>query len=303
MTGPPASLDGTGRWLAAGLGWRWVKSRRTAEARDGSLVVRLILQSSAWSRAGAATWVRARVSVLDGDLRAWRLARPDETVFPAGEVRPFACNTMLASVEPGLESLECSGLPQRPPAPRTISAGAFAARFRELVVPVRGLFGSSRLLASSLPDSWLMTVDSGMIEQALARNDRESAAALIRRCMERPLRGHQTWPAGSQASGTAGKPRPAAASRPSTAPLPWAGWPASTACPAQPHSGNRHRNQDPERRHSSAAPAAGPRRNGSAPMADGRPRPHMALPLKPSHPRSAARPRLRSADAGQDAAL
>jgi hypothetical protein len=190
---PADILNGTGRWLAAELGWRWVKSRRTAEARDGPLVLRLILQSSKWSRAGVATWVSARVSVLDDDLRAWRVTRPDETVFPAGRVLPFACNTMLSSVEPALLSLECSGLPQPPPAPRTISTRAFAARFRERVLPVLGLFGSSRLLASQMPDSWLMTIDSGTIEQALARHDRESAAALIGRHMERPLRGHQTW--------------------------------------------------------------------------------------------------------------
>jgi hypothetical protein len=104
-----------------GAGWQWVKSRRTAEAQEGPLVVRLILQSSTWSRAGVATWVSARVSVLDGDLRAWRLSRPDETVFPVGRVLPFACNSMLASVEPGLQTLECSGLPQQPPAPRTVS--------------------------------------------------------------------------------------------------------------------------------------------------------------------------------------
>jgi hypothetical protein len=193
--GRPADiLNATGRWLAAELGWRWVKSRRTAEARDGPLALRLILQSSTWSRAGVATWVRARVSVLDDDLRAWRLVRPDETVFPAGRELPFACNTMLPNVEPGLQTLECSGLPRQPPAPRTIGASEFAARFRERVLPVLGLFGSSRLLASEMPDSWLVTVDSGTIEQALARNAGESAAVLIRRYMERPLRGHQTWP-------------------------------------------------------------------------------------------------------------
>jgi hypothetical protein len=59
---------------------------------------------------------------------------------------------------------------------------------------VLGLFRSSRLLAASLPDSWLMTIDSGMIEQALAREDRASAALLMRRHIERPLRGQQTWP-------------------------------------------------------------------------------------------------------------
>ena len=72
---PADILNGTGRWLAAELGWRWVKSWRTAEARRGPLVLRLILQSSTWSRAGVATWVSARVSILDDDLRAWRVAR------------------------------------------------------------------------------------------------------------------------------------------------------------------------------------------------------------------------------------
>jgi hypothetical protein len=191
---PADILDVTGQWLAAELGWRWVKSRRTAEVPDGSLTLRLILQSSTWSRAGIATWVSARLSVLDEDLRAWRLARPDETVFPGDRMPPFVCNTMLPSVEPEFQNLEFSGLPQQSPAPRSIGTSEFAARLREQVLPVLGLFRSSRLLAAELPDSWLMTVDSGTIEQALARNDRESAATLIRRYMERPLRGQQTWP-------------------------------------------------------------------------------------------------------------
>jgi hypothetical protein len=186
-------LDGTGRWFAAELGWRWVKSRRTVEVRDGPLLLRLILQSSTWSRAGVATWVSARVSVLDDDLRAWRLARPDETVFPASGVLPFACNTMLASVEEGLGNLECSGLPQSPPAPRAIGKSGFASAFRERVLPVLGLFRSSHLVATGLPDSWLTAVDSGMIEHALSRDDRESAALLVRRRMERPLFLHETW--------------------------------------------------------------------------------------------------------------
>jgi hypothetical protein len=190
---PADILDGTGRWLAAEMGWRWVKSRRTAETQDGPLVLRLVLQSSTWSRAGVATWISARVSVLDDDLRAWRLARPEATVFPAGRVPPFACNSMLASAEPGLKRLECSGLPQQPPAPRTVSTTEFESQFRERVLPVLALFRSSGLLAAEMPDGWLGTVDSGTIEQALARKEPGPAAALIRRYMERPLRGHQTW--------------------------------------------------------------------------------------------------------------
>ncbi len=156
-------------------------------------MLRLTLQSSTWSRAGVATWVRARVSVLDNDLRAWRLARPHETVFPGSRLLPLACNTMLESTEPGLGRLECSGLPQQPPAPRVIGLDEFIAGFRSRVLPVLGLFRSSRLIATDLPDSWLMTVDSGTVEQALARDDRESAALMTRRYMERPLRGEQTW--------------------------------------------------------------------------------------------------------------
>jgi hypothetical protein len=38
-----------------------------------------------------------------------------------------------------------------------------------------------------------MTVGGGTVEEALNRNDRESAALLVRRYVERPLRGDETW--------------------------------------------------------------------------------------------------------------
>lgn len=76
------------------LGWHWVKDRHNVEIRDGQLLRRLILQSSKWSRAGIASWVYARVTVLDGELLAWRQARPAATVFPQRQAMPFACNTL-----------------------------------------------------------------------------------------------------------------------------------------------------------------------------------------------------------------
>jgi hypothetical protein len=100
---------------------------------------------------------------------------------------------MLGGVEEELGNLECSGLPQSPPAPRAIGTSGFASAFGERVLPVLGLFRSSYLVARGLPDSWLTAVDSGMIEHALSRDDRESAALLVRRRMERPLFLYETW--------------------------------------------------------------------------------------------------------------
>lgn len=170
-----------------------MKSRRTVEGTSGSLVMRLILRSSTWSRAGLATWASTRVTVLDEELRGWRLERPRDTVLPGSPLPPFVCNTMLGRVDSKLGDVELSGLPVRSPAPRVIGLDDFVAGVRERVLPVMGLFVSSRLLAAEMPDSWVITIDSGTVEQAVARGDRESAALLVRRYMERPLRGNETW--------------------------------------------------------------------------------------------------------------
>jgi hypothetical protein len=135
-----------------------------------------------------------QVTVLDEDLRAWRLARPEATVFPDSHLPPFACNARLSGIAPRLGDVELSGLPQRQPAPSMISSAEFVVGFRDDVLPVLDFFESSRSLAGNLPDSWFAAIDSGMIEQALARNDLEPAAALIRKYMERPLKTAQTWP-------------------------------------------------------------------------------------------------------------
>lgn len=66
-------------------------------------------------------------------------------------------------------------------------------QFHHRVLPVLGLFRSPELLARALPDSWLSMIDAATIEWALAHGDRDSAAHLIRRHMELPLRGAQNW--------------------------------------------------------------------------------------------------------------
>jgi hypothetical protein len=86
--------------------------------------------------------VGVRVTVLDKDLRAWRLRHPRQTVFPASRLPPFVCNTMLGSVEAGLGSVECSGLRLEAPAPRAVGLDQFATGVRERVMPVLELFRS-----------------------------------------------------------------------------------------------------------------------------------------------------------------
>jgi hypothetical protein len=187
---PGDILDGAGRWLAAQLGWRWVKSRDTAEFRDGPLVLRLVLQPSKWNRAGVATWVSTRVTVLDDDLPGWRAVHPQCTLFPnpARPPRRFAYNSMLINIERQLDEVECSGLLRRP-----LGLDEFATAFGERILPVLRLFRSPDLAAHGLPDSWLSMVGSETIEWALAHNDSGAAALLICRHMQRPLRGQQTW--------------------------------------------------------------------------------------------------------------
>ena len=192
---PVDIVDRSGRWLAEQLGWRWVKSRGDLEVRVGPQVRRLGLQPSTWNRAGVATWVSARVSVLDDDLRAWRHARVANSVLPVSQhaVRPYVYNTLLINVELDLANVECSGLPQPVPPTLTVGLDEFAAAFRERVLPVLGLFQSPSVVARKLPVSWLSMIDHATIEWALARGDQDAAALLLRRHLERPLTGKQRW--------------------------------------------------------------------------------------------------------------
>jgi len=61
------------------------------------------------------------------------------------------------------------------------------------ILPVLRLFRSPGVAACRLPDPWLAMAGCETVEWALARNDPDAAALLIRRRLQRPLRGQQTW--------------------------------------------------------------------------------------------------------------
>lgn len=137
---PGVILDRSGQWLAADLGWRWVKSRQEAEVRARRQVRRLRLHPSKWNRRGVATWAFTWVTVVDQDLEAWRTARPERSVLagPALPVRRGIVNgTLLINVEPALDEIECSGLPT--PFPDAPGDGPGRVRRR---VPAAGAAGA-----------------------------------------------------------------------------------------------------------------------------------------------------------------
>jgi hypothetical protein len=148
------------------------------------------LQSSRHSRAGLATWAYTGVTVSDDDLPRWRAAHPEATLFPspADQPRRFVGNSLMINVEPDLDEIECSGL-----RPRPLGLGEFAAAFGQRVLPVLRRFRSPDLAAPGLPVSWLGMIGCETVEWALARDDPGAAALLIRRHMQHPLRGQQTW--------------------------------------------------------------------------------------------------------------
>ena len=128
-------------WLAEQLGWRWVKSRGDVELRDGPQVLRLGLQPSKWNRAGVATWVSARVTVLDDGLPSWRGAHLEGTLFPAPPRPPrrFVYSSLLININQASPTVKCSGLLQRP-----LGLSDFAAAFTRRILPVLRLFGPRR---------------------------------------------------------------------------------------------------------------------------------------------------------------
>lgn len=187
---PSDILAATGHWLAGEVDGRWVKSRNTLVLHAERRRFELHLQSSVFSRGGMATWVSPRVMIFDQSVVDWRNAHPDKTVFSKKPSLAWVYNTLLVNVEPGMATVECSGLPNP----------VHAANLDELlqglqnrILPVFDLFRSPHLLSSGLPDSCLSMVDCSTIEWALAHADPASASLLIRRHMELPLRGMQRW--------------------------------------------------------------------------------------------------------------
>ncbi len=95
---------------------------------------------------------------------------------------------------PGLVTVELSGLPQHPLVMKN------RATFAQLVdvtwstlLPTFQLFDSPAHVAHDLPTAWLGMIEARTIEWAIAMGDRDAATLLVRRHLERPLRGKQTW--------------------------------------------------------------------------------------------------------------
>jgi len=182
VTEPPVSgptdkpadvLDRAGRWLAESLdGFRWVTSSRELRRRDG-VDVRLHLQPSRYSSAGGAVWATPRLAISDGQRRVF--------------------NSMLVNLSPRWISVECSGAPHAPVESQAISLPDFLTDLQHHVLPVVELFHDPAEAAASLPSQWLGMVGAGTIEWAIAHDEPDAAALLVRRHMERPLVGQQTW--------------------------------------------------------------------------------------------------------------
>lgn len=191
---PAEIIDSAGRWLADQLDeFHWVKSRRDLRHSRGAQEIRVHLQASKWNRAGIGTWVSPRVTVSDEVLDRWRDAK---SASPIGRIG-WVYNTLLINISPRLVSVECSGLPQpeTPNAPIPRSLNEFAADLRTEVLPVIEVFSDPDLAAEALPEAWLAMISAGTIEWALARSRQDAAARLVRRHIERQLKGSQTWDA------------------------------------------------------------------------------------------------------------
>lgn len=191
---PAEVLDSAGRWLAANLPeFEWKKSRQDIERKRGDQTHRIGLQSSTWSRAGIATWVSPRLTILDSRLLRWRKAHPDlTTVKDPGKAWPTVFNSLFDNFLSYCSNLEASGLPQTSEGPSSIGLDDFQRCLVTAVLPVLEEFAEPDRLIGSLPASWWNVIDAGAVEWALALGDHQSAAQLVQRHLTRPLRGQQT---------------------------------------------------------------------------------------------------------------
>jgi hypothetical protein len=188
---PAVMVDRAGAWLSEQLdGFEWLKSRRDLRRRRDGTEFRIHLQPSSWSRAGVAAWVAPRLSVLDDAVQQWREAHARSDASGVA----WVYNTLLVNISPRWGSVECSGLPQPavPNAPTPLALDVFASDLREEVVPVLEVFRDPETAARQLPQAWLSMISAGTIEWALAHDKREAATQLLRRHIERPVKGDQT---------------------------------------------------------------------------------------------------------------
>jgi hypothetical protein len=187
---PSAILHEAGQALADDLGFRWVKSRRAMELRNGAQVHQIQLQPSRWNQTGVATWVSPRVTVLDDRLAAWRTANPDATVTKRLPSDGLAYSTLFINVEPSLSHVELSGLPQ---SFASVSLDAFRTGVANQILPVVALFTDPAATPTRLPDPWVKMVSEDTVEWLLATAGHYPAETLLRRYLERPVDKPSGW--------------------------------------------------------------------------------------------------------------
>jgi hypothetical protein len=131
--------------------------------------------------------------VLDDRLLHWRrqnrelsTVRNPETSFPS------AFNSLFVNFLQPWSSFEASGLPQPADGSNAVNLAEFLRCITERVLPVLDAFADPGTVVSKLPTTWWDMVDAGTVEWSLACGDRDSAAAMIHRHLERPLKGLQS---------------------------------------------------------------------------------------------------------------
>jgi hypothetical protein len=165
-------------------GFRWVKSRKSLERRDGAgRWERIVLQPSRWNRSGAfVAFDVAQLIVQEARLGEWRTANHLLTVVRDDAVADTLCATSCIDMaRVGFRNEVILTQADR----RAGLLGALCDQVREIVVP---WFASTRdpaRLAQAVPEALLGPFAFGpdLTEFLVSRNERGQARLLIERIL------------------------------------------------------------------------------------------------------------------------
>jgi hypothetical protein len=192
---PALVLTTVGAWYAERMpGFRWVKSRHSAERRVGTQIHELTLQPSTHNRAGHGTVIYPRFSVQDSRLADW-VKNQNGPRQPASRTdHPYIYSTLLTNPLPGFNTVEISGLPQHADLQHHLhNLDELIEVTDTILLPTFDLFATPTEVAKSLPDNWISMVAPATVEWALALDDRKAAQQMVHRLVSLQLKGQQTW--------------------------------------------------------------------------------------------------------------
>ena len=169
--------------LASG-GFRWIKSRRSLERRDGAgRRERIRLQPSSWNRSGQLIeFAVAQLVVDDALLGDWRTARNLLTIVRGDSAVDTLCATSCYDLRPvGFQNTVILTRPES----RAARLGALCDQVREIVLP---WFASTRdptRLVQDVPDALLgpCAFALDLVEFMISRDEPEQARLLIDRVL------------------------------------------------------------------------------------------------------------------------